>query len=207
MIVRAKTPQRLSLAGRLAIVALAALLLPLAPSWGQRDSSRTGPDLSDRPLREANATHIVGLKAEITKLNAEIDKKRAELEARSDTGSTATLNDELVILLETRDSVTEELLRLAFDAKPQPARDEEAKLKAYQQRLGQLAYLKEAQPVPDEKAKAKSDDGREAAERVETQLKELVEKLGKDVSPVAQRSGRRSSGPWTRSIGRSGRKG
>ncbi len=37
MIVKAKTPKGLSWVGRLAVAGLSALLLPLAPSWGQKD--------------------------------------------------------------------------------------------------------------------------------------------------------------------------
>ena len=43
MIVRAKTPRGLSWAGRLGVLGLAALILPLAPIWAQ-DSTRTEPD-------------------------------------------------------------------------------------------------------------------------------------------------------------------
>src|SRR5262249_55151865 len=39
MIVRAKTPRDLSWPGRIAVLGLAALLLPLAPSWAQSDPS------------------------------------------------------------------------------------------------------------------------------------------------------------------------
>ena len=41
MIVRAKTPKGLSWAGRLAVLGLAALLLPLAPSWAQNNDQKT----------------------------------------------------------------------------------------------------------------------------------------------------------------------
>ena len=40
MIVRAKTPKGLSWAGRLAVLGMAALLLPLAPSWAQNRCDR-----------------------------------------------------------------------------------------------------------------------------------------------------------------------
>jgi BlaR1 peptidase M56 len=53
MIVKAKTPRRLSWAGRLAVAGLSALLLPLAPSWGQRDDPAS-TDLN-RQLRSAAA--------------------------------------------------------------------------------------------------------------------------------------------------------
>jgi beta-lactamase regulating signal transducer with metallopeptidase domain len=78
MIVRAKTPQRLSLAGRLAIVALAALLLPLAPSWGQRDSSEEPFAPLDRAVREAGLEDR--LKLEVANLDQELAKKKNELQ-------------------------------------------------------------------------------------------------------------------------------
>ena len=47
MIVRAKTPKGLSWAGRFAVVGIAALALPLAPSWAQDDKPPSAE--SDRP--------------------------------------------------------------------------------------------------------------------------------------------------------------
>src|SRR4029077_21017026 len=41
MIVRAQTPKGLSWTGRLAVLGMAAFLLPLAPSWGQKSDSDT----------------------------------------------------------------------------------------------------------------------------------------------------------------------
>ncbi len=49
MIVKAKTPKRLSWAGRLAVAGLAGLLLPLAPSWGQKEEG--GVEEKDAPWR------------------------------------------------------------------------------------------------------------------------------------------------------------
>ena len=43
MIVRAQTPKGLSWAGRLAVLGTAALLLPLAPSWGQKTEADSIP--------------------------------------------------------------------------------------------------------------------------------------------------------------------
>ena len=48
MIVRAQTPKGLSWAGRLAVVAAAMFLLPLAPSWGQKSDT-------DEPAAELNS--------------------------------------------------------------------------------------------------------------------------------------------------------
>ncbi len=56
MIVRAKTPKGLSLVGRFAVVGLAALLLPLAPSWAQKD--KTQSPLADLDQRVQLADRI-----------------------------------------------------------------------------------------------------------------------------------------------------
>ena len=47
MIVRAQTPKGLSWAGRLAVLGTATLLLPLAPSWGQKSDTDRSPDQSE----------------------------------------------------------------------------------------------------------------------------------------------------------------
>lgn len=62
MIVRAKTPKGLSWAGRIAVLGMAALILPLAPSWARNDESNataanglTGIELSDpQPLLDTS---------------------------------------------------------------------------------------------------------------------------------------------------------
>ncbi len=77
MIVRAKTPQRLSLAGRLAIVAFAALLLPLAPSWGQKDSSEKSLAPLSRAVRDAGLENRLEL--ELANLDREIVGKKNKL--------------------------------------------------------------------------------------------------------------------------------
>ena len=48
MIMRAKTPKGLSWAGRLAVMGTAVLLLPLAPSWAQKNDSVVPPNALDR---------------------------------------------------------------------------------------------------------------------------------------------------------------
>ena len=52
MIVGARTPKGLSWAGRLAVLGLAALVLPLAPGWAQNKNKNQTADVADR-LREA----------------------------------------------------------------------------------------------------------------------------------------------------------
>ena len=77
MIVRAKTPQRLSLVGRFAFVGLAALLLPLAPSWAHRDEAESPTSKPDQNTRDS--TRKDGLSDSIAKLDAEIAVTKNEL--------------------------------------------------------------------------------------------------------------------------------
>ena len=121
MIVRAKTPQRLSLVGRFAFVGLAALLLPLAPSWGQKD--------------EVNS--------DLTKLNRQLRSADRLLQAE----------------------------RLSIASRGRPAI---------------LGLLKPDDDDDKKDGKDKDEKGHPAAERIEKELKDLVEKLGKDVSPVGE---------------------
>ena len=59
MIVRAKTPKGLSWAGRIAVLGMAALLLPLAPSWAQDDAEqRVAEKLQNDPELSAIASQI-----------------------------------------------------------------------------------------------------------------------------------------------------
>src|SRR5262249_19840938 len=50
MILRSKTPKGLSWAGRFALMAAAAVLLPLAPSWAQNDDSPPPPIAPDQTV-------------------------------------------------------------------------------------------------------------------------------------------------------------
>jgi beta-lactamase regulating signal transducer with metallopeptidase domain len=61
MIMRANTPKGLSWPGRLALMGAAALLLPLAPSWAQKNNSQTGPNGLDRPAAVHDATDDVNV--------------------------------------------------------------------------------------------------------------------------------------------------
>ena len=58
MIVRAKTPRGLSWAGRLAVAGLSALLLPLAPSWAEKDAADAVQVQPDGCRRHADALGI-----------------------------------------------------------------------------------------------------------------------------------------------------
>ncbi len=72
MIVRARTPRGLSLVGRLAVVGLATLLLPLAPSWAQKDQAAEPNPLA----RDAGSALASRLKAELAALDTRIAEKK-----------------------------------------------------------------------------------------------------------------------------------
>ena len=84
MIVRAKTPKGLSLVGRLAVVGLAALLLPLAPTWARKDTPATPAAEPNPPDRHANAALNASLKADLAELEKTIAAKQAELRSLAD---------------------------------------------------------------------------------------------------------------------------
>src|SRR5262249_20600517 len=74
MIVRAKTPKGLSWAGRIAVIGLAAVLLPLAPSWARKDASepsRPGPD-----QRARLADQLVRADLNLIKAQAELERAK-----------------------------------------------------------------------------------------------------------------------------------
>jgi beta-lactamase regulating signal transducer with metallopeptidase domain/predicted nucleic acid-binding Zn-ribbon protein len=95
MIVRAKTPKGLSWAGRFAVLAMAALALPLAPGWAQDKKSVSvksdgKTDSEQKTIKDAARNQvdpnpsttdklIEGLNRQITKVEAEIDLKRSML--------------------------------------------------------------------------------------------------------------------------------
>ncbi|MFI5454480.1 MAG: M56 family metallopeptidase [Isosphaerales bacterium] len=72
MIVRAETPKGLSWAGRLAVMGTAALLLPLAPSWAQKDDPAKPPAARDRLITDddskANVDKVEKLKEQYGEL-------------------------------------------------------------------------------------------------------------------------------------------
>jgi hypothetical protein len=76
MILRARTPKSLSWAGRLAVMGVAALLLPLAPSWAQKDDKAAPPAGLD-PAKNAMANLDLALVQD--REREEIQAKEAEL--------------------------------------------------------------------------------------------------------------------------------
>ncbi len=129
MIVRARTPKGLSWAGRLAVMGAAVLLLPLAPSWGQK---------------------------------SEVDRSRSEPE-------------QVVDFYE-------------YNLPPMEEQDQ-ANLRAGQSgREQSLALLLQDDGRKESKddGNAREDKSRATAERFEARIKELIEKVTKELGPVGE---------------------
>jgi len=76
MIIRAKTPKGLSWAGRLAVLGLAALLLPLAPSWAQNTNQKTtaGDEVRTNPSDQKSLDALARLNEVLARLTTDDDK-------------------------------------------------------------------------------------------------------------------------------------
>ncbi len=174
MIVRAKTPKRLSWAGRLAVMGLAALLLPLAPSWAQKDT--TEPARTDLDRRADRVDQLVqdDLKSlEPHEALARVEMREWNLERE----------------LGTVDEALKGIRRIAKNPDKDPAgvvyRKRRDDLVQEYNRLQDTKRTLLAQLRADDKDDTpKESQGRETAERIEAHLKELIEKLGKELGPV-----------------------
>ena len=131
MIMRAQTPKGLSWAGRLAVLGTAALLLPLAPSWGQKSDA-------DNNIASVDESAVSSVPDDL------VDPARD----RDQSGSRDERNEESDARLSQDDA------KIQDDAKKDAAAQEEK--------------------------------GRETAERFEEHVKDLIDKLAKEVGPVGE---------------------
>src|SRR5438046_595907 len=76
---RGKTPKRRTWAARLAVMGLAALLLPLAPSWAQKDTTESPPAQPDRVTPASNAKLRASWNEELETVANEIEDKQTAL--------------------------------------------------------------------------------------------------------------------------------
>ncbi|MGP0062889.1 MAG: M56 family metallopeptidase [Isosphaeraceae bacterium] len=210
MIVRAKTPKGLSLVGRLAVAGLAALLLPLAPSWAQKDTPESSHAGLDQRLRSADQS----IRADMTPDNANTARAIAQVALAQDTSKPVDpkarrtdkpldtriadglkTDPELAALdreIEQAKKGLSNIKRVVRDFNHDPAahaysrRLEDLIEKQKELRASRRAELVTLQKSDDKDEKAKDDKGRSTAERIEKQLKDLVDRLGKDVSPVGE---------------------
>jgi len=129
MIVLAKTPKGLSWAGRLAVLGLAALLLPLAPSWAQNNDQKT------------------------------TSADQVQAQAR---------------------------LQKAIQAKLAKVRTNPGDQKSLDALAKQTELLARLTPDDDKDDKPKTEQDRDVAEGLESQLKELLAKLSKELGPATE---------------------
>jgi hypothetical protein len=101
MIVQARTPKALSWAGRLGVLGLAALILPLAPTWAQKpdspkpDSDRDSATVDVKPDRDIHANFEIEMNADglLEKLSAQ-DREQAEKVRQQLEGETEDEDDD-----------------------------------------------------------------------------------------------------------------
>ena len=187
MIVRAKTPKSLSWAGRIAVLGLATLFLPLAPSWAENNtatptepSQSTGIDRSTRSLdsqpvrgasRRADETVDDRIAREFKKDPAVADLVRQIDEARQH------LEHAKLVARQPNDpsrvAADKQLRKLTqlYDDLRTAKRDE------------LLARLSNDDAKDDDD---KDEKTRDAVERFQEQLTDLIGKLGKDLGPVTE---------------------
>jgi beta-lactamase regulating signal transducer with metallopeptidase domain len=192
MIVRAQTPKGLSWVGRLAVMAAAAFLLPLAPSWGQKSDA-------DEPTAELNSAatyyeynvpsaEIVQAADQSSKLS-EAERERLIREEFVRDPDIVALGEEIAREAEQRDHAKaigqqpNDPARRAADLiyKKLMAQYESAwksKSKALRARYSQDDAKKD-EPT-------REDKGRETAERFEEHVKDLIDKLMKELGPVGE---------------------
>jgi beta-lactamase regulating signal transducer with metallopeptidase domain len=200
MIVRAKTPKGLSWAGRIAVLGVAAFVLPLAPSWAKDDGlTRTKP--SSRSML------VESLQQQLMKMRAEIDLKRSQLKdlhkksnivVPVEAVEAAFLNHQIKSLVNWQEVVKQNLQQLKYEAsqekdpaasvdptrvaaaKPRSGMQGESPRKAERDQL--LARLSQDEKKDDNTV----EKAREAAERLQEKVKDLIGKLGNELSPVAE---------------------
>jgi beta-lactamase regulating signal transducer with metallopeptidase domain len=204
MIMRANTPKGLSWAGRLAVLGTAALLLPLAPSWAQKPSPEA-PTAQVVPFTDFNtARPDLGLarapgRPEAERIPALVPTGRAG-EQQANEKLDARVNEELskdpevARLTKEIKGLEAELahIKRVVSSANDPARVVvERKVKKLNEDYVRL--LNEKYPVllarlrqdDDDDDDAKDEKSREAAERFEKHVRDLIGKLVDEIGPVA----------------------
>ncbi len=199
MIMREKTPKDLSWSGRIAVLGVAALLLPLAPSWAQIDQK------SDDILAQTESVDRIAKPdtLNLRDLESTIEAKIAkQLLADRDL---AALIDEIAAARDSANSPDTVDLesapgtragRAAFGTQPRAeARRQLGRLVERYTKLRKqkhdLLLANLAQDGADARKRKENDDdledkARDAAEHFQEQLQDLIDKIGKQFSPVTE---------------------
>ena len=242
MIVRAKTPKGLSWAGRIAVLGVAALLLPLAPSWAQKSETEQATKEQRESLRnlaeaigsedgstlalrqQAAIEHLAALRKELLEVQSQKRKAQARLEAERQAepggkqnlailddlekrlqeeiksvgkeNQSAAVNIPRVLELKKEIDDTREHLdrinrnvRQPHDPARVAAKNHLDKLeKEYNDlwRSKSEALATRLTPAGEKDDDDKTEKARDAAERFQEQLQDLISKLGKELSPVTE---------------------
>jgi len=137
MIVRAKTPKGLSWAGRIAVLGMAALLLPLAPNWARAN-------VVDQPPAEQQGI------TDISRSQHDLELAREQYRAAASAGQAESPSKRAK---KPADKADQLLARLTQD---------------------------------DDKKGEIEEKARKTAEQFAEQIKDLLEKLGKELGPVGE---------------------
>jgi beta-lactamase regulating signal transducer with metallopeptidase domain len=201
MIVRAKTPKGLSWAGRIAVLGMAALFLPLAPSWAQKSESEQATKEQNESLRQL----VPGVKPDVRQTLVLQQQLRKEIQngemknalVRAQIESNFRKDPDVLALKQEIENTREHLelikrnVRQAHDAARVAAQNHFDKLQREYNDLWESKYPELLAALTKDKDDDKDDDKKEektrdAAERLQEQLKDLIGKLGKELSPVAE---------------------
>ena len=207
MIVRAKTPKGLSWAGRIAVLGMAALILPLAPNWAQNNKlTPTEPDRltgvgapngftetqPSEPVRhradqavEDRVAEEFKKDSEAVALRSEIDKAREHLDQSRSANRDLTQNlDQQLVKIRTEIDAKRELLKDLYKkgkvAVLKPLQDHAQKMMAGMVQTD-LALI-EAQSMLDVKReayKARQEEIQQPRQRVDAQLLAQIEEVFK----------------------------
>jgi bla regulator protein blaR1 len=202
MIVRAKTPKGLSWAGRIAVLGMAALFLPLAPSWAQKSESEQATNERREPLRKlvegvkSDVRQTLALQQQMIKEIRNGEIKDATVSARIE--ENFRKDPEVLALKQAIKDTGEHLdrikrnVRQVHDPARVAAQNHFDKLQQEYTDLWESKYGELLAALTKDKDDDKQDDDkkeektRDAAERLQEQLKDLIAKLGKELSPVAE---------------------
>ncbi len=197
MIVRAKTPKGHSQAGRFAVLGMAALVLPLAPSWAQKSAAdQSIEERHEAPKNRAEMIgsgdretialkqqlameHLAHIRRDLLKVQSDKRKLEAHLkmqrmaESQEETSGHVTkssgMEQELAMLIDLEKRLTQEIRSFAKES---------------QSLTVNILAQKEIQ---DGERKGDNEEKlRDSAERFQEHLKNLLNKLGKELGPVAE---------------------
>ena len=190
-----QNPKGLSWAGRFAVVGIAALALPLAPSWAQDDKPPSAE--SDRPT-------LLNAKRDADKKNSNVEQlagvqllDRIKEEFRRDSDVLALKRE----IDETREHLDhiKGIMRQPHDLARVAAQHQYDHLVREYNELWESKYGKLLAVLAKHQDGDKQEKARDVAERFQEQLKDLVKKIGKELVRSPRKFANRSRKPWVKS--------